>query len=150
MDIVRADLSSVTVRTHVHSNPGDEAVTIPATGFNIGATLTRPPKAAPGTRLPTVILLSGFAANDRDGYIAGIPVTGQLAGALANAGFMTVRYDKRGYGQSGGRSESATLIDYADDVRTVMRWLSARNDVDPRRIAVVGHSDGSWIALLAA
>ena len=150
VDIVRADLASVTVRTHVHSNPGDEPVTIPATGFNIGATLTRPPKAAPATRLPAVILLSGFAATDRDGYIAGIPVVGQLAGALANAGFMAVRYDKRGYGQSGGRSESATLTDYADDVRTVMRWLSARNDVDPRRIAVVGHSDGAWVALLAA
>ena len=150
VDIVRADLASVTVRTHVHSNPGDEPVTIPATGFNLGATLTRPPKAAAGTRLPTVILLSGFAASDRDGYIAGIPVTGQLAGALANAGFMAVRFDKRGYGQSGGRSESATLTDYADDVRTVMRWLSARNDVDPKRIAVVGHSDGAWVALLAA
>ena len=47
VDIVRADLASVTVRTHVHSNPGDEPVTIPsAAGFNIGATLTRPPKAA--------------------------------------------------------------------------------------------------------
>jgi uncharacterized protein len=150
VDIVRADLTSVTVRTHVHSNPGDEAVTIPATGFNIGATLTRPPSAAAATRLPTVVLLSGFSANDRDGYLAGIPVIGQLAGAVANAGFLAVRFDKRGYGQSGGRSESATLTDYADDVRTVMRWLSERKDVDPRRIAVVGHSDGAWVALLAA
>ena len=150
VDIVRADLTSVTVRTHVHTNPGDEPVTIPATGFNIGATLTRPPSVAAGTRLPTVILLSGFGANDRDGYLAGIPVMGQLAGAVANAGFLAVRFDKRGYGQSGGRSESATLTDYADDVRTVMRWLSERKDVDPRRIAVVGHSDGSWVALLAA
>jgi pimeloyl-ACP methyl ester carboxylesterase len=150
VDIVRADLASVTVRTHVHSNPGDEPVTIPATGFNIGATLTRPPSAAAGTRLPTVILLSGFSATDRDGYLAGIPVIGQLAGAVANAGFLAVRFDKRGYGQSGGRSESATLTDYADDVRTVMRWLSERKDVDPKRIAVVGHSDGAWVALLAA
>jgi len=75
---------------------------------------------------------------------------GQLAGALANAGFLTVRYDKRGYGQSGGRSESATLTDYADDARTVMRWLADRKDVDPKRIAVVGDSDGAWVALLAA
>jgi pimeloyl-ACP methyl ester carboxylesterase len=150
VDIVRADLASVTVRTHVHSNPGDEAVTIQATGFNIGATLTRPKSAAAGTRLPAVILLSGFAANDRDGYLAGIPVVGQLAGGIAEAGFLAVRFDKRGYGQSGGRSESATLTDYADDVRTVMRWLAARNDVDPRRIGIVGHSDGAWVALLAA
>jgi pimeloyl-ACP methyl ester carboxylesterase len=150
VDIVRADLASVTVRTHVHSNPGDEPVTIPATGFNLGATLTRPAKVTAGTRLPTVILLSGFGASDRDGYLAGIPIIGQLAGALANDGILAVRFDKRGYGQSGGRSESATLTDYAEDVRTVMRWLAARNDVDPRRIAVIGHSDGAWVALLAA
>ena len=102
-------------------------------------------------RLPAVIVLTGFASNDRDGYYAaGIPVIGQLAGAIARAGFLVVRFDKRGYGQSGGRSESATITDYADDVRTVMRWLAERNDVDPKRIAVVGHSDGAWVALLAA
>ena len=150
VDIVRVDLTSVAVRTQVHSNPGDEPVTIPAVGFNLGATITRPPSAASGTRLPAVIVLSGFATNDRDGYVAGIPVMGQLAGAIANAGFLTVRFDKRGYAQSGGRSESATLTDYADDVRTIMRWLAERKDVDPRRIALVGDSDGAWVALLAA
>ena len=150
VDIVRVDLASVAARTHVHSNPGDEPVMIPAVGFSLGATLTRPPKAAAGARLPAVILLSGFAANDRDGSLAGIPVMGQLAGAIANAGFLTVRYDKRGYAQSGGRSESATLTDYADDARVVMRWLSERKDVDPKRIAIIGHADGAWVALLAA
>jgi len=150
VDIVRVDLASATSRTSVHSNPGDEPVTIPATGFNIGATLTRPKSAATGARLPAVIILAGFGANDRDGYNVGIPVMGQLAGALANAGFLAVRYDKRGYGQSGGRSESATITDYADDARTVMRWLSERKDVDPKRIALIGDSDGGWVALLAA
>jgi pimeloyl-ACP methyl ester carboxylesterase len=155
VDIVRFDLASVAARTQVHSNPGDEPVTIPAPGFNLGATLTRPttapPTATSAMRLPAVIVLTGFASNDRDGYYAaGIPVIGQLAGAIARAGFLVVRFDKRGYGQSGGRSESATITDYADDVRTVMRWLAERNDVDPKRIAVVGHSDGAWVALLAA
>jgi pimeloyl-ACP methyl ester carboxylesterase len=150
LDIVRVDLSSSTSRMSIHSNPGDEAVTIPAPGFNLGATLTRPASAAAGARLPAVIILAGFGANDRDGYFVGVPVMGQLAGALANAGFLTVRYDKRGYGQSGGRSESATITDYADDARTIMKWLAARKDVDPKRIALVGDSDGAWVALLAA
>jgi hypothetical protein len=150
VDILRADLASVTTRTQVHSNPGDEPVTIAAAGFNIGATVTRPASAAAGARLPAVILVSGFGVNDRDGYVLGIPVMGQLAGALANAGFLAVRFDKRGYAQSGGRSESASLTDYADDVRTVMRWLSERKDVDSRRIAIIGDGDGAWVALLAA
>lgn len=148
LDVVREDLASSTSRADVYSNPGDEPVLIPAVGFNLGATLTRPTTGA--ARLPVVILLSGSGAADRDGFSLGIPVLGQLAGALADAGFLAVRYDKRGFGQSGGRSESATLSDYAEDARAVVKWLQNRKDVDPKRIALVGHGEGVWVGLQAA
>ena len=148
IDVLREDLASSTARTLVYSNPGDEAVNIPAAGFNLGATLTRPKSTA--ARLPAVILLSGAGADDRDGAIAGVPILGELAGVLADAGFLAVRYDKRGYGQSGGRAESATLGDYADDAISVFRWLRERRDVDRDRIAIIGHNEGAWAALLAA
>jgi hypothetical protein len=32
----------------------------------------------------------------------------------------------------------------------VVRWLQRRKDVDPKRIALVGHGEGAWVALLAA
>ena len=48
LDIVREDVASSTSRTQIYSNPGDEAVIIPAAGFNLGATLTRP-KSGAGT-----------------------------------------------------------------------------------------------------
>jgi pimeloyl-ACP methyl ester carboxylesterase len=150
LDVVRADVAASTSRTQVFSNSGDEAAMIPATGFNLGATVTRPPGIAAGTRVPAVILLAGANVSDRDGVAYGVPTLGQLAGALAKAGYLVVRYDKRGFGQSGGRAESATLTDYAEDVKSVVRWLNARPDVDPKRIAVVGHSEGAWVALLAA
>ena len=150
LDFVRADVAASTSRTQVFSNPGDEAATIPALGFNIGATITRPASGAAGARLPAVILLAGSGINDRDGLSNGVPTLGQLAGAIARAGYLVVRYDKRGFGQSGGRSESSTLVDQAEDVRSVVRWLDERKDVDPKRIAVIGHSEGAWVALLAA
>jgi len=149
LDIVRADVAASTSRTQVFSNPGDEAVMIPGLGFNIGATLTRPAVAAAGTRLPAVILLGGAGINDRDGMSHGVPTLGQLAGAIARAGYLVVRYDKRGFGQSGGRAESSTLVDQAEDVRSVVKWLNERKDVDPKRLAVVGHSEGAWVAMLA-
>src|SRR6185295_1319994 len=71
----------------------------------------------PGQRLPAVLLVGAIGPADRDGVTFGIPILGQLAGALADAGFIVVRYDKRGLGQSGGRAESASLTDYAEDVR---------------------------------
>ena len=150
VDVVRDDMSSPTSRTMLYSNPGDEAAIIPAAGFNLGATLTRPSGAAPGTRFPAIVLLAGSDAVDRDGMAQGVPTMGELAGALANAGFLAVRYDKRGSGQSGGRAESVTLEDFAQDARAVFAWLRNRRDVDPRRIAVLGHGDGAWVAMLAA
>src|SRR5262249_55573925 len=55
-----------------------------------------------------------------------------------------------GIGQSGGRGEAASLQDYAEDVRAAVKALSDRKDVDPKRIAVVGHSEGGSVAMIAA
>lgn len=148
IDVVRTDIAAATSRTQVFTNAGEEAVTIPVTGFNLAGTLTKPVRAA--GRLPAVVILPASGIGDRDGFGLGPPIYGQLAGALAEAGFLVVRYDKRGFGQSGGRSESATLSDYADDARAVVRWLADRRDVNRDRIALVGHGEGAWIALLAA
>ena len=150
LEVIRSDVASPNSRTGVFANPGDEAVTIPLVGFNLGATVTRPRNVAAGARLPAVILLGSAGVTDRDGVLNGVPTLGQLAGGLADAGFMVVRYDKRGFGQSGGRAESATIADYAEDARAVAKWLSDRKDVDPKRIAIVGHGEGAMIALLAA
>ncbi|MBA3948458.1 MAG: alpha/beta fold hydrolase [Acidobacteria bacterium] len=105
-----------------------------------------PPKG----KWPAIVLIAGSGPQDRDETVYGIPIFGQLAGELSAAGFIVVRYDKRGVGQSGGRPEAATLDYYADDVRSVVRWLSNRKDVDDDRIAVVGHSEGAAVGLLAA
>jgi uncharacterized protein len=148
VDVVRDDVAGAISRTHVVTNPGDEAVTIPAAGFNLGATITHPMNAA--VRAGAVILVGGSDSDDRDGTAFGVPILAQLAGAASRAGFLAVRYDKRGFGQSGGRQESATIDDMAEDVRVVVKWLTNRKDVDAKRIAVIGHAEGGWVAMLAA
>ena len=152
LTVIRDDLSVVLAREERISRPGDEEVFIPAIGFNLGGTVSKPPAAAgtAASRLPAVVLVAGSGRQDRDELVFGIPILGQLAGMLADAGFIVVRYDKRGIGQSGGRVESATLDDYATDVISVVNWLRRRKDVDPDRIAVVGHSEGGAVAMLAA
>jgi alpha-beta hydrolase superfamily lysophospholipase len=153
MLVVRTDLSSVAVRTQSARNPTDSDVTIPAAGFTIAGTLTLPPGASGSAgrlRHPTIVLVAGSGPVDRDALVAGIPIFTQLAGDLAKRGYMVLRYDKRGVGQSGGRTETATLQDYADDLVAIVRWLERRDDVDDNRLAVVGHSEGGAIAMLAA
>jgi pimeloyl-ACP methyl ester carboxylesterase len=147
LEMAREDIASAASRTSAYSNPGDETVTIPSIGFNLAGTITRPKTDKPA---PAVILVGGSGPTDRDETIAGIPVFGQIARDLANAGFLVVRYDKRGVGQSGGRAESVTIADYAEDARQVLLWLEKRKDVDKDRIALVGHSEGALVSMLTA
>jgi pimeloyl-ACP methyl ester carboxylesterase len=149
IEVVREDIAAVSSRSVTISRPNDQQLNIPSNGFSLAATLSRP-ATAPAPRLPAVILVGSSGPTDRDGLVAGIPILGQIADALANAGYIVVRYDKRGIGQSGGRAEAATLADYADDVRAAVKVLADRKDVDPKRIAVVGHSEGGLVALMAA
>jgi uncharacterized protein len=150
-DLARDDIASVAARRETFGRPDDEQVMIPSVGFSLAATVSRPsPAPAPGTRLPVVVLVGGAGSADRDETISGISIFGQMAAPVAEAGFLVVRYDKRGVGQSGGRSEAAAVEDYAEDVRAIVGFMRRREDVDRKRIALVGHGEGGWVALLAA
>jgi pimeloyl-ACP methyl ester carboxylesterase len=149
VDVARDDIASVASRQVVISRANDERIRIPANGFTLAGTLSKPasPSSSP---LPAVVLVGGTGSADRDGLAFGIPTLGELAGAIADAGFIVVRYDKRGAGQSGGRPESATLADFSDDQRAAIKFLTMRKDVDPKRIVVLGHSEGGLVSLISA
>lgn len=150
LEVVREDVASVAARSVTISRPNDESIRIPANGFVLAGTLSKPAAQSANTRLPAVVLVGGSGPTDRDGLAFGVPILGQIADAIADAGFIVVRYDKRGVGQSGGRAESAGLNDYAEDARAAVKLLGDRKDIDPKRIAVIGHSEGGAVALIAA
>jgi len=146
--VIREDIATVMSREEKIRNPGDEDVFIPAAGFSLAATVTRPQNAS--GRLPAVILVGGPGRQDRDETMYGVSMFGQIAGQLADAGYVVVRYDKRGIGQSGGRTEHASVADYADDLLAALNWLRKRQDIDTERLAVIAHAEGAAVALAAA
>ena len=152
LEVARQDVTLVSTRLTGVTHLGDEAVQVQSSGFSLAATVTTPVnhETPPDGRWPAVLLVPGSGVVDRDETIFGIPIFGQLANALADAGYLVMRYDKRGVGQSGGRIESATIEDYANDAREMVKYLNRRDDVDRDRIVVVGHSEGGWVSLLAA
>ena len=152
LEVARRDIASVSARlTTDPPHPGSERVRVEAAGFSLATTIIAPVDLAPPPDgWPAVVLVPGTGPVDRDETVSGVPVFRQLAWALADRGFVVARYDKRGYGQSGGRAESATLEDYAEDVRIMVRRLQRRDDVDRNRIVAVGYGEGGWIGLLAA
>jgi len=146
--VVRDDLASVMTREEPVHNPGDETVYIPANGFSLAATLTVPSGVSGKTA--AVVLVGTPGPQGREHLSYGIPIFGQLAGRLAEAGYVAVRYDARGVGQTGGRIESAGLVEYAEDAIAVVKWLRKRSDVDGNRVVLVGYGDGGPVALQAA
>ena len=152
IEVARDDIISVSTRLTSSPHPGDEDTRVASSGFSLAATVTTPVDIPepPNGRWPAILLVPGSDINDRDGTRSGIPIFRQLANTLADNGIMVMRYDKRGVGQSGGRSESAGLDDYAEDVRQLVRHLERRPDVDRDRLSVVGYGDGGWVSLIAA
>ena len=71
-------------------------------------------------------------------------VTRQVAEALGAANAVTLRYDKRGIGASGGDYLRAGLTENLADARAGLRWLAARFPGLP--LLTVGHSEGTWHA----
>jgi alpha-beta hydrolase superfamily lysophospholipase len=149
LSVARQDLAGVATRQQTIRNPTDSDVKVPAAGFGLAGTVATPTTQG-RLRHPAIVLVAGSAPVDRDAAVAGIPLFAQLAGQLADRDFVVLRYDKRGTGQSGGRTERATLQDYADDAAAAVKWMAKRKDVDPERIFLVGHSEGAAVVMLAA
>jgi dienelactone hydrolase len=58
--------------------------------------------------------------------------------------------DLCGVGESTGNFAEATIHDFVSDARAAVEFLRTRNDIDPRRIGLVGHSEGGIVAPMAA
>jgi hypothetical protein len=115
----------------------------------LAGTLTLPDAPLP---VPAVAIASGSGPLDRDSNHRRMrfDVARQLAGALAAGGLASLRYDKRGVGESPGDWRRAGFRDNADDLRSAVRTLSERPEVDPGRILAAGHSEGALLAAAVA
>ena len=71
-----------------------------------------------------------------------------LADHLTRHGVAVLRLDDRGVGESTGSFATATSVDFADDVLSVVEYLDQRSDVGP--IGLIGHSEGGLVAPMVA
>ena len=120
--------------------------------FSLACTLTKP--KAGGPRYPALVTVTGSGQQDRDEnlwpLVPDYRVFRQVAERLAVEGIAVLRCDDRQAGGSTGRVDSATTEDFANDAAAQIAWLRSRSDVDPARVAVIGHSEGGVIGPLLA
>jgi uncharacterized protein len=127
-------------------------VTNARAGISLAGTLTLPHHRA-GSRVPAVVMITGSGPQDRDeatSVIPGYRPFRQIADALGRRGIAVLRMDDRGVGGSPAGPAGATSADFADDIRAALAFLRARDDIDPSRLALVGHSEGGIIAPMVA
>jgi len=101
---------------------------------------------------PVVLIIAGSGPTDRDGNQPKMKsnIYKILADSLAKHGIASLRYDKRGVGQSKIENLDETQLRfemYADDAAAWIHWL--KNQHHFSKIAVLGHSEGSLLGILA-
>ncbi|MCC8953781.1 alpha/beta fold hydrolase [Bradyrhizobium sp. Pear77] len=116
----------------------------------IDAVLTVPPDIA---KPPVALLIAGSGSTDHDGNGPQLkPATlKKLSEQLVARGIATLRYDKRGAGEwkkEFGRPEDFRFKDYVGDAAALIEYL--RGSGRFAHVAVVGHSEGGLVAILAA
>ena len=126
-----------------------EEVTFPnvKAGITLAGTLTMPGKEG---KYPAVILITGSGPQNRDEELLGHKPFLVLSDYLTRQGIAVLRYDDRGVGQSKGDFKSATTVDFASDVESAIAYLKTRAEILPKKIGLVGHSEGGIIAPMVA
>jgi len=102
---------------------------------------------------PVALLIAGSGSTDHDGNGPQLkPATlKKLSDGLVARNIATLRYDKRGAGgwkKEFGRPEDFRFKDFVDDAAALVDYL--RGSEKFSRLALVGHSEGGLVAILAA
>lgn len=131
----------------------EQAMTLETASGAVHGSLRLP--AGEGKPAPVVLIVAGSGPTDRDGNSAMLPGRNDslrmLADALAQAGFASLRYDKRGIGASKAAMLDEARLRFDTYVEDAAAWI-AKLKADPRftSVAVIGHSEGALIGMLAA
>jgi len=118
-----------------------------STGMKYAGTLTLPDSGGP---FPAVILITGSGHHDRNEEILGHKPFLAIADYLTRRGIAVLRVDDRGVGGSTGNKSEATSADHAKDVIAEAEYLKDCDEINPKKIGLIGHSEGGIIAPMVA
>lgn len=139
----------------VHAQNNDtqtiQPVTLKTATGEIFGTLTLPTNI--NKKVPVALIIAGSGPTDRDGNNMSMKNNSlkMLAEALAKEGIASLRYDKRGIGESrkSGKSElDLRFDDYVNDAKGWIDYLLSNKQFS--KVIVIGHSEGSLIGMFAA
>jgi len=116
-------------------------------GIKLAGTLTYPKSK---TKLPAVILVTGSGKQDRNEEVGKHKPFWIIADYLTRNGIAVLRVDDRGIGGSTGIFDQSTTGDFTEDALSGIAFLKSRQEINPKKIGIIGHSEGGMVAALAA
>lgn len=98
------------------------------------------------SRTPLIVICHGFVGS----RIGVDRLFVSTARELAADGYMVVRFDYAGCGESGGDYGKEGLESMVAQTRTVLDYAMNCSDIDPTRVTLIGHSLGGAVAILTS
>lgn len=124
--------------------PREQRVTFESDGLKLAAIVHAPDGLKPGERRPAFLVLHGFGSSKASGS-AVVPCT-----MLTAMGYVTMRFDMRGCGESEGEPGRVICLEQVEDTKAAHSFLAGMPEVDPQRIGALGSSFGAAVAVYTA
>ena len=128
----------------------DEAITLETKTGKIEGTLLYPNSAG---KIPVVLIIAGSGPTDRNGNNPMMKNNSlkMLAERLSENKIASVRYDKRGIGESKNAGISESDLRFENYINDAKAWVDLlKKDTRFSEIIVIGHSEGSLIGMVAS
>ncbi len=119
----------------------DQRVTFTSDGLSIAGVVRVPDGLAAGERRPAFIVLHGFGSNMGSSNVL------EPCALFEKLGYVTLRFDMRGCGQSEGEKGRVICLDQVSDTRNALTFLARHPSADPQRIALLGSSFGGAVSV---
>ena len=126
------------------TTPIEESVVFESQGLKLSGVIRLPADVRPEERRPAFIVLHGFGSNKAAGNVLG------PCRFMEELGYVTLRFDMRGCGESEGSRGHLLCLDQVQNTRDALTMLQGHRAVDPKRIALIGSSFGAAVAIYAA
>lgn len=123
----------------------EQEIKFRSNGMDIAGTLTLP--ASYGS-FPAVLLVTGSGQVDRNENHKKMKLNAfyEISHFLAQNGIASLKYDKRGVGESEGNYWGTGFYDHVQDTLAALKYLQEHKNIQSEKVFILGHSEGAFIA----